>query len=193
MSDVIKKMLSQNKTWAKEQIANKADYFDTLASGQTPSIFWIGCCDSRVIPSEILKAFLGDIFVQTNIANQVCENDPNTMSSLEYAVNVLKVDHIVVCGHTFCGGIAAGMCDTLEHLPKNIQQWLTPIQQLYQSKKSELPSEDETARATALSVLNVHHQVDKISRLELIQKATPPPQIHGWLFQLESGTIESIC
>ena len=192
MTKFIQKILAQNELWAKGQ---QKDYFANLSKGQSPSIFWIGCCDSRVIPSEIFQTSLGDVFVHTNIANQVCEDDPNTMSSLEYAIAVLKVEHVVVCGHTFCGGIMTGMCDTLEPLPENVQKWVTPIHKLYQSKKEELPTGDETERRSAMSIMNVRHQVEKIARWDLMQKLQKEgnaPQLHGWLFHLESGVISKV-
>ena len=195
MSDVIEKMFSQNEAWRKRRKAKEKDYFANLAKGQSPSIFWIGCCDSRVIPSEIFQTSLGDIFIQTNIANQICPNDPNAMSSFEYAVGVLKVEHIIVCGHTCCGGIMAGMCDTLKDIPENVKKWIAPIHELYQSKKGELPLGNEMTRGNAMSAINVRHQIDKITKLDLMQKLQKEgkaPQVHGQLFHLDSGAISKV-
>ena len=101
MSNLIKAIIDNNKKWAEEQKKKNPSYFKDLAHSQAPSIFWIGCCDSRVIPHKMFNLSLGDMFIQTNIANQVPTEDPNTMSALEYAVKVLKVEHIIVCGTHF--------------------------------------------------------------------------------------------
>ncbi len=195
MTDVIKRIISQNNTWAQNQKENTPDYFVNLTKGQSPSIFWVGCCDSRVIPSEICRCSLGDMFIQTNIANQIHADDLNTMSSLEYAVNVLKVDHIIICGHTFCGGVMAAMSNATNELPENIRKWIKPIANIYQAKKETLPTADDFERATALSRANIRHQVKTTTDLEFIQNLSKKGgklTIHGWLFHMGKGTIEKL-
>ena len=195
MSDIIEHIISQNKTWAQKQKKEAPDYFTNLSKGQSPSIFFVGCCDSRVIPSEIFQCSLGEMFVQTNIANQIRTDDINTMSSLEYAVNVLKVSHIIICGHTFCGGITASMTDTQSDLSADIQKWIHPIHKIYQAEKQSLPQSNEFERVTALSRANVRHQVKTTANLDLI-KSLPAQKrkitIYGQLFHLETGVVEKL-
>lgn len=185
----MKKFMEANALWAKEK---EADYFKNLSKGQSPSIFWIGCCDSRVIPTEISGHSLGDIFVQTNIANQINPRDPNAMSSLEYAINVLRVPHIVVCGHTHCGGINAAISEGEESLPPNVVAWIKPIREQYEKHKEELSQLSDSQRAEAMSCLNVKKQIQTLKELDLVQKAPGKPTIHGLLFRLETGALEVV-
>lgn len=187
-------MLSLNKSWAKAQKEKEPDFFRKMAQGQSPLVFWIGCCDSRVVPSSLLNLPLGEVFVQTNIANQVNGDDVNTMSSLAYAVEVLEVEHIVVCGHTRCGGVEAAMSDT-EDIPFQVREWVRPIARLYQDRKNDLPRDPESERQTAMSCLNVRFQLETLTNLDLIRnrwRAGKGPELHGWLFRVEEGIVESL-
>ena len=187
-NDIITKLVKQNKAW---QQSKGSDFFSSLAKGQTPSIFWIGCCDSRVLPSEILQISLGEMFVHTNIANQINKDDTNLISALEYAINILNVSDIIICGHTHCGGIKASMSE--ENIPSYVQKWINPIKELYQSKQETLPSKSSD-RATTMSVLNVQNQMSNILNLDVIKNIPTNRKItiHGWLFNLEDGHIEQL-
>lgn len=185
MSKKILELLLKNKNWASEKKKSDTNFFKELSQKQNPSIFWLGCSDSRVIPKEICDFSLGEMFMHTNIANQANMNDLNLTSSLDYAINTLKVKHIIVCGHTQCGGVQAAIDgNTLD----TVSQWITPLRELYKKNKN-LNSED-------LSELNVKKQAKKIATSELTQnswKKRNLPQIHGWIFQIESGLIKEIC
>lgn len=188
----IEKMILRNKTWIESQKKIDPDFFTKISKGQSPSIFWIGCCDSRVIPNEILNLPLGSVFVQTNIANQIDINDTNTMSSLEYALDVLNIEHIIVCGHTHCAGIetALSVSDT-QTLSTTIDKWLAPLKRLSQ----DLPQDDHSSQKDLLTKLNIKHQVETLSQIPIIQnlwKKGKGPHIHGWLFRIESGEIKEI-
>ncbi|MGI9310978.1 MAG: carbonic anhydrase [bacterium] len=197
MSDAIETILAQNQRWARRKQEHAADYFAELVKGQSPPICWVGCCDSRVAPTEICQCALGDLFVQTNIANQVRARDVNATSSLGYAIDVLRVRHLVICGHTDCGGVAAAMRDDTDadDLPLGVAEWIAPMRELYRANESALPRGDDFARATEMSRINVRHQVRAAAELEVIRSVRAANQnltIHGWLFHLESGTIETM-
>ncbi|MBE8162876.1 MAG: carbonic anhydrase [Bdellovibrionaceae bacterium] len=182
MNTKISTLLLKNKNWASEKVSKDSSYFTKLLQQRKPSVFWIGCCDARVIPSEIISSSLSDIFMHTNIANQVNSNDTNLIAALTFAVNTLKVEHIVVCGHTDCRGVQAAMdnnsCEVLK-------DWLRPLQNLYKKNNS--------LDTTAFSELNIKNQVKKVQQHTLLQNHKNPPQVHGWIFQIETGTIKALC
>ncbi len=178
-------LLSKNKAWAFEKTEADASFFTKLSQEQKPSIFWIGCCDSRVLPGELFDFSLGEVFMHTNIANQVDMNDLNLMSALDYSVNVLGVEHIIICGHTCCGGVQSAIDDNVSDV---LGEWLKPLRELYRENKG--------LNSQTLSALNIKRQVEKISNCELIQsswKKRKAPQVHGWMFQLEDGIVREIC
>ena len=188
------KLLAQNRRWATRKAQADPDYFKRLSSGQAPPVFWIGCCDSRVAPWEMLGASLGELFAHTTIANQLDTTNAACMSALEYALGTLGVAHLVVCGHTGCGGIKAATADTAA-LPPNVRDWINPLTKLYADNKTKLPP-DNDAMLTALAELNVKQQVEKIAELGLVRdlwKAGKGPAIHGWMFHLEDGRVEEIA
>ncbi|WP_374758100.1 carbonic anhydrase [Fibrella forsythiae] len=187
------KLLLANKAWAQEQLELDDSYFDKLAEGQKPKFLWIGCADSRVSAESITGAKPGEIFVHRNIANMVVHTDMNLQSVLQYAVEVLKVEHIIVCGHYGCGGVKAAM--TQDDLGL-INKWLQNIRDVYALNEEELTSiETEEARTNRLVELNVVSQVMNIVRTAVVQLAwrnDQRPIVHGWVFGLNTGMITEL-
>ena len=188
------KLLLENKAWAQEMIEDDPDYFNRLAHLQTPEFLWIGCSDSRVPANEITGTQPGEIFVHRNIANLVIHTDVNLLSVLDYAVNHLKVSHVIVCGHYGCGGVKAAMSNhDYNHL---LNMWLRNIKDVYRLYQQELESiQDEEARADRLVELNVKEQVMKLAKTSIIQrgwKYGKKPALHGWVYGLKDGLLKSI-
>ncbi|MES3629619.1 MAG: carbonic anhydrase [Longimonas sp.] len=183
-------LLKRNREWAARQ---EADLFDDLTDGQSPRFLWISCSDSRVPANEIVDCHPGDLFVHRNIANRIDHDDLNGLSVLQYAVEVLQVPHIVVCGHYRCGGVKAAM-ETTDH--GLIDNWLRPIKDCYHRCHSELDAlADEQARWDRLCELNVVDQVEGIARTTVVQKAWQRGQnltIHGWIYHLSGGLIQNL-
>src|SRR4051812_20487435 len=166
---VFEKLLLENKAWATERKKTDPDYFKRLAAQQAPEFLWIGCSDSRVPADKITGTEPGEIFVHRNIANLVVNSDINLLSVLQYAVEVLKVKHVIVCGHYGCGGIKAAM-DT--HHYGIINYWLKNIKDIYRLHREEvdsLPTQED--RADKLTELNVQEQVLNLSKTSIIQRA----------------------
>ena len=190
----INKLILENKAWAAEKISDDADYFNRLAQIQTPEFLWIGCSDSRVPANEITGTQPGEIFVHRNIANLVIHTDVNLLSVLDYAVNHLKVNHVIVCGHYGCGGVKAAMTNhDYNHL---LNMWLRNIKDVYRLYQSELESiTDEEARTDRLVELNVKEQVLKLAKTSIIQRAwkySKRPVLHGWVYGLKDGIIKNL-
>lgn len=189
------KLLLENKAWADEQIAHEPDYFERLSKGQTPEFLWIGCSDSRVPAEVIVNAQPGEIFVHRNIANQVLATDANSMSVVQYAVDVLKVGHVIVCGHYNCGGVKASL-ERQRYDLLLVNKWLMHIKDVYRLHQEELESLDtQEARANRLSELNVIEQVQKLSHTSIVQKAWKQEQrpiLHGWIYGLDDGLIKQL-
>jgi carbonic anhydrase len=187
------KLLLENKAWAAEKVTDDPDYFNRLAHVQTPEFLWIGCSDSRVPPNEITGTHPGEIFIHRNIANMVVHTDLNMLSVLEYAVNVLKVKHIIVCGHYGCGGVKAAM--TQKHLGI-INKWLRNIKDVYRFHREEVDAiADEESRANKLIELNIKEQVMNLAKTSIVQKAwkyDQRPHLHGWVYGLDNGIIKPI-
>lgn len=188
------KLLLENKTWAKEQQENDPDFFKRLAAQQAPEFLWIGCSDSRVPADKITGTEPGEIFVHRNIANLVVNTDLNLLSVLQYAVEVLKVKHIIVCGHYGCGGIKAAMT---QHHFGIINHWLKNIKDIYRFHRDEidaLPTEEE--RVNKLTELNVTEQIFNLAKTSIVQSAWKKekrPQLHGWVYGLHDGIIKPVC
>lgn len=162
-------LLDKNKQWVKQQIELDPDYFDNLSLGQNPEYLWIGCSDSRVPANQITGTKPGDIFVHRNIANMVVHSDMNMLSVLSYAVEVLKVKHIIVCGHYGCGGVVAAMENQQLGL---IDNWLRHIKDVYRFNAAELDAiTDTTARARRFVELNVIEQVGHLGKTSIVQNA----------------------
>ena len=171
------KLLSENKAWAKEKTKDDPEYFDRLAHLQTPEFLWIGCSDSRVPANEITGTQPGEIFVHRNLANVVDHTDVNLLSVLEYAVNQLKVQHVIVCGHYGCGGIKAA---TSNHdYNQVLNMWLRNIKDVYRMHADELIAlQDEEQRYDRLVELNVTEQLIHLAKTSIIQWAWKPMSVH---------------
>ena len=189
-----KKLLNENKTWAKEKITHDPEYFQRLAHIQTPDFLWIGCSDSRVPANEITGTQPGEIFVHRNIANMVVNTDTNLLSVLEYAVEHLKVKHVIVCGHYGCGGIKAAM--TNHDFKQVLNMWLRNIKDVYRLHRKELDAiENIDSRADKLCELNVKEQVMNLAKTSIIQRAwthEQRPHLHGWVYGLKDGIINPV-
>lgn len=170
------------------------DYFNRLAEVQTPQFLWIGCSDSRVPANEITGTQPGEIFVHRNIANMVIHTDINLLSVLDYAVNFLKVKHIVVCGHYGCGGVKAAI--TNSDYKALLNMWLRGLKDVYRHNREELDAiEDMNARGDRLSELNVKEQVVRLSETTIIQNAwkeRQSPDLHGWVYGLKDGLLNPL-
>lgn len=188
------KLLLENKAWAAEKLEKDPEYFSRLAHIQTPEFLWIGCSDSRVPANEITNTQPGEIFVHRNIANMVVHTDLNMISVLEYAVNVLKVKHVIVCGHYGCGGVKASLTRNSLGI---INKWLRNIKDVYrfhQDEIDQLPSIDH--KVNRMVELNVQEQVLNLAKTSIIQKAWKEhqaPHLHGWVYDLHDGIINPIC
>lgn len=187
------KLLDGNKRWVQEKLAGDPGYFEKLSKGQTPQFLWIGCSDSRVPATEITGMQPGDIFVHRNIANMVVHSDMNMLSVLDYAVNILNVRHVIVCGHYGCGGVDAAMKNEQYGLVDN---WLRFIKDVYRLHTDELDAiESRDARFDRFVELNVIEQVFDLSKTSIIQNAwrqRNEPKIHGWVYSLKTGIIKDL-
>jgi carbonic anhydrase len=193
MSDFYKKILDNNKQWVESQIAIDPEYFKDLSKGQNPPLLWIGCSDSRVPANEIIGAKPGEVFVHRNIANMVVHSDMNMLSVLDYAVNVLKVKHVIVCGHYGCGGIKAAMGNDSIGI---IDNWIRHIKDVYRLHKEELDSiESEEHRFNTFVEINVKEQVFDLAKTSIVQSAWKKGQdltLHGWAYGLNSGYVTDL-
>ncbi|MEY3417970.1 MAG: hypothetical protein RL060_2082 [Bacteroidota bacterium] len=192
LEESYKKLLANNEEWVSEKLALDDQYFINHAQGQTPEFMWIGCSDSRVPPSEITKTEKGMIFEQRNIANMVVNTDLNLMSVLQYAVEVLKVKHIIVCGHYGCGGVVAAMSTNQNGL---VDHWLCNIKDVYIKHKLELDCIDgKHEKVDRLVELNVKEQVNNLAKTSIVQKAWKKRElnIHGWVYDIKTGKIKDL-
>jgi carbonic anhydrase len=189
----IEKLLLANKAWAEDRVEDNPDYFKKLAALQTPEYLWIGCSDSRVPANEVTGTAPGEIFVHRNIANMVVHTDINLLSVLTYAVDVLQVKHIIVCGHYGCGGVKAAMGN--DYLPL-INNWLRNIKDVYKTNRKELQSiEGEEKQFDRLVELNVLEQVHHLAETNIVQgawKKRELPLVHGWVYGLNNGIIKPL-
>ncbi len=192
-SDFYKKILDNNKNWVESQLAIDKDYFKDLAKGQQPPLLWIGCSDSRVPANEIIGAKPGEVFVHRNIANMVVHSDMNMLSVLDYAVNVLKVKHVIVCGHYGCGGVKAAMGNQSIGL---IDNWIRHIKAVYRLHEDYLNSfTDEEERFNKFVEINVQEQVFDLAKTSIVQGAWRNGQdltLHGWTYGLNSGYVTDL-
>lgn len=186
-------LFDQNRRWAEEIKKQNSDFFKELSRQQNPEYLWIGCSDSRVPANQIIGLPPGAIFVHRNIANVVVHTDLNCLSVIQYAIDVLKIEHIIVCGHYGCGGIRAAM-ENREH--GLIDSWLRHIKDVYryhQAKIDALPTEAERIRL--LCELNVVEQVANICHTTIVQSAWKNGQelaVHGWIYSLEDGILHDL-
>lgn len=188
------KLLQENKAWAAGKVKADPDYFNRLADLQRPEFLWIGCSDSRVPANEITGTQPGEIFVHRNVANMVVNTDVNLLSVLDFAVNHLKVKHVIVCGHYGCGGIKASTTNT--DFKPLLNMWLRNIKDVYRLHRTELDAiKDEAARINRLTELNVQEQVFNLAKTSIIQKAWKQeqrPELHGWVYGLKDGILNPV-
>ncbi len=186
-------LLLQNKAWVAQKNQEDGDFFNRLANIQTPEFLWIGCSDSRVPANEITGTSPGEIFVHRNIANMVVHTDMSMLSVLDYAVNVLEVKHVIVCGHYGCGGVRAALGNKQYGL---IDNWIRHIKDVYRLHEEELESiEDPRQRETRFIELNVMEQVLDLSKTSIIQNSWEKrhsPYIHGWVYDVANGVIKDL-
>lgn len=192
--DAYKKLLLGNKAWVQDRLTAQPGYFQRTADHQQPEFLWIGCSDSRVPAEDITGAEPGELFVHRNIANLVVHTDVNLLAVLQYAVEVLKVNHVIVCGHYNCGGVKNAMSNQDLGI---LNTWLSHIKDIYRSNRRELETiAEEQARWDRLVELNVADQVQNIAQTVCVQKAwheSKRPMIHGWVYDLRSGYIKEIA
>ena len=189
----INRLLEKNKAWVAEKTAEDPNFFAQFADGQQPNYLFIGCSDSRVSANVICNTGPGEMFVHRNIANMVVHTDINLLSVLQYAVEVLKVKHVIVCGHYGCGGVKAAMSDKQFGL---IDNWLTNIKDVIRLHESEfLYIKDEEQRFKRLVELNVIEQVHNLAKTNIIQNALRsenPPQLHGLVYDIREGLLRNL-
>ncbi len=189
----IRELLDRNRRWAESRATEEPAYFAKHAAGQAPPFLYIGCSDSRVPPTDIIGAGPGDLFVTRNIANLVKPDDISMRSVLEYGVNVLKVEHVIVCGHTQCGGVMASLAE--DPLPGFLGAWLHSIRQLAERAHEELRGLEGSARVDRMVELNVEAQVRTLAQLDCLKRAWDSGrtfQIHGWVYGLGGGRVRDL-
>lgn len=192
MSTSYQQLLEGNEKFISEKLKIDPDFFTRLNKQQTPEFLWVGCSDSRVPANEITGTGPGEIFVHRNIANMVVHTDVNFLSVLQYAVEVLQVKHIIVCGHYNCGGILTALSNKKLGL---VDTWVRNIKEVYAKHEKELSEiKDHAKKANRLSELNVIEQVHNLAKTSFVQEAwkTRPLQIHGWVYGLDTGRIKDL-
>jgi carbonic anhydrase len=186
-------LFHNNKKWVQEKLLQDPEYFTKLGQGQSPDYLWIGCSDSRVPANEITGTQPGEMFVHRNIANMVVHSDMNLLSVLSYAVEVLKVKHIIVCGHYGCGGVIAAMGNKQYGL---IDNWLRHIKDVYRLHEKELDQiSDPTVKARRFVELNVIEQVGDLCKTTIVQNAwkkKQPLAVHGWVYDINDGLLKDL-
>ncbi len=193
MDNFYKQLIENNRKWVESKLELDPDFFHKLAKGQKPPLLWIGCADSRVPANEIIGAQPGEVFVHRNIANMVIHSDMNMLSVLDYAVNALKVKHVIVCGHYGCGGINAAMTNQSIGI---IDNWIRHIKDVYRVHKNELDKiKDQQTRFDRFVELNVTEQVFDLAKTSIVQGAWAKGQdltIHGWVYGVDSGIVKDL-
>ncbi|MGC4021784.1 MAG: carbonate dehydratase [Cyclobacteriaceae bacterium] len=191
--DYYQKLLSNNREWVHSKLKEDPAFFDKLAGGQSPPVLWIGCADSRVPANEITGTQPGEVFVHRNIANMVVHTDMSMLSVLDYAVNVLAVKHVIVCGHYGCGGVRSAMGQQQFGL---IDNWIRHIKDVYRLHQMELDNIIDLAeRENRFVELNVIEQVYDLSKTSIVQnswQANKSVSLHGWVYDIRSGIIKDL-
>ena len=191
--ETFKRLLLNNKAWVQDRLSLRPDYFSRTSGVQKPDFLWIGCSDSRVPAEEVTGVEPGELFVHRNIANLVVHTDFNMLSVVQYAVEVLKVNHIIICGHYGCGGVRAAM--SRQHLGL-INKWLRHIKDIYRLHATELDAiPDDGPRLERLIELNVFEQVHHLAQLSFVQlawKREQRPTLHGWIYDIHTGYLKQI-
>lgn len=193
MSKTYQELFENNRKWAAETNKQNPEILKKSAQGQSPQFLWIGCSDSRVPANQVTGTTPGDVFVHRNIANMVVHTDMSMLSVLDYAVNVLKVKHVIVCGHYGCGGVGAAMGNKSVGL---IDNWLRHIKDVYRLHQDEVDAiEDTTERSNRLIELNVQEQVMNLSKTSIVQMAwaqNQPLEVHGMVYDIASGLLKDL-
>lgn len=193
MDKFYNQLLQNNKEWVAATLEKDPHFFENLANGQQPPLLWIGCADSRVPANQIIGAKPGEVFVHRNIANMVVHSDMNMLSVLDYAVNALKVKHVIVCGHYGCGGVKAAMGNS--HIGI-IDNWIRHIKDVYRFHNKELDAiEDEEKRFDRFVELNVVEQVLDLAKTSIVQNAwrnEQPLHLHGWVYAIHDGLVKDL-
>jgi carbonic anhydrase len=188
--DTLQKLFENNRQWAKEIVGRDPHFFEKLSKQQSPKFLWIGCSDSRVPANEIVGLLPGELFVHRNVSNLVVHSDMNCLSVMQYAVSVLKVSHIIVCGHYGCGGVAAAMEERPHGL---IDNWLRNVRNLYYSNEKELEAiADPSKRVDRLCEINVVRQVFNVCNTTVVQEAWTAGHeltVHGWIYGINDGHL----
>ena len=191
----VERFLLENKAWAEDKIIGEPRFFERLADTQTPEVLWIGCSGSRVPPEIIVNAEPGELFVHRNIANQFLTTDFNSLSVLQYAVDVLKVSHIIICGHYNCGSIQSAMFKQRHELAL-VNKWLKPVRDLQRLHACELEAlADPTERLRYLVELNLAEQIRNLANTSIIQQAwrqDARPSLHGWVYDVRDGLLKEL-
>ena len=186
-------LFARNREWSQDIRRTKPKFFETLSAQQSPRYLWIGCSDSRVPANEVTNTEPGEIFVHRNVANLVVNTDLNLLSVLQYAVEVLEVKHIIVCGHYGCGGVKAAMTQKSYGI---INKWLRNIKDVYRFHRDEIDGiQDEQKRVDRLIELNVKEQIHNLAKTSIVQKAwinRQGPTLHGWVYRLDDGILNNI-
>lgn len=193
MDRFYKQILENNKEWVRTKLDEDPNYFTKLAKGQKPPLLWIGCADSRVPANQIINAPPGEVFVHRNIANMVIHSDMNMLSVLDYAVNVLHIKHVIVCGHYGCGGVEAAMGNQSMGL---IDNWIRHIKNIYRLHKEELNKiEDYQSRFDRFVELNVIEQVYDLAKTSIVQNIWSKGEdlmLHGWVYGVNTGIVKDL-
>ncbi|WP_282111860.1 carbonate dehydratase [Maribacter stanieri] len=191
--DFYKSLIENNKKWVESKLDDDPDFFKKLEKGQQPPLLWIGCSDSRVPANEIIGAKPGEVFVHRNIANMVVHSDMNMLSVLDYAVNVLKIKHIIVCGHYGCGGVKAAMGSKSYGLADN---WIRHIRDVYRQHQLELGEiKEETKLFDRFVEFNAIEQVYNLAKTSIVQNAWERGQdlyLHGWVYGVGTGIVKDL-
>ncbi|HBA35426.1 MAG TPA: carbonate dehydratase [Gammaproteobacteria bacterium] len=191
--DELKQLFQNNREWAQKETDADPQFFARLAGQQAPEYLWIGCSDSRVPANQIVGLLPGELFVHRNIANVVIHTDLNCLSVMQYAVEVLKVKHIIVTGHYNCGGVQAAMQNQQFGLVDN---WLRNIRDLYHASADELAQlSNDQEKLNRLCELNVKAQVNNVCHTQIVQNAWARNQeltVHGWIYSLENGLLKDL-
>ncbi len=189
----LSELFENNRSWARRIVQQDPEFFAKLSKQQTPEYLWIGCSDSRVPANEIVGLLPGELFVHRNVANLVVHTDLNCLSVMQFAVDILKVRHVIVCGHYGCSGVHAAMTRHRIGLSDN---WLRHVQDVAEKHRAELDAISErTARAARLCELNVREQVENIAQCTAVQEAwerDQPLEVHGWIYGIQDGRLKDL-
>jgi carbonic anhydrase len=191
--DSLPQLFENNRRWAEKMERNAPGFFASLADVQRPEYLWIGCSDSRVPANEIVGLKSGELFVHRNVANVVVHSDLNCLTVIQYAVEVLQVKHIIVCGHYHCGGVQAALRNTPLGMAQN---WIRHIQDVYQMHRDEIESfQTEEQKVARLCERNVMEQLNNVARTTVVQQAWERGQqvdVHGWIYDVRDGLLKEL-